>query len=125
MGRIDLFHSRRTNYIPCDYWIRDERDSTGSPSQWILYNQPSGKFYARPVSVKSNQMNVINGVWALDKNMVTIETDDDITDINRGCIIKYDEQLWLVESVQREIHLKESEFSKHTDYKYTIAMTRG
>ena len=125
MGRVDLFHSRRTNYYKCQYWIRDERAQTGSPSEWILYNQPSGSFYAKPVSVKSNQMNVINGVWAMDNNHITLETDDHVDEISRGCVIKYDDQLWLVESVQKEIHLKESEFSKHTDYKYTISLTRG
>ena len=125
MGNVDLFHSRRTNYNKCEYWIRDERDATGSPSQWILYNQSSGTFYAKPVSVRSNQANVLNGVWMLDNNRVTIESDDDIEGIARGCLVKYDEELWLVESVQKEKHHKESEFRKHPDYKYIISMTRG
>lgn len=125
MGRVDLFHSRRTNYSRCGYWVRDERNQSGSPSQWVLYNQPSGFFYAKPVSVKSNQMNVVNGVWALDSDHVAIETDDEVTDISRGCIVEYAEELWLVESVQRQAHWKESEFSKHQDYKYTISLTRG
>lgn len=125
MGRVDLFHSRRTNYNKCVYWIRDERDASGSPQQWVNYKQPDGHFYARPISPKNSQMNVINGVWAMDTNHVTLETDDDVPNIARGCLVKYDDQLWLVESVQKQIHLKESEFCKHTDYKYTISITRG
>lgn len=125
MANIDLFHSRRTNYNKCVYWIRDERDASGSPQQWVNYKQPDGHFYARPVSPKNNQMNVLNGVWAMDTNHVTLETDDDVPNIARGCLVKYDDQLWLVESVQKQVHLKESEFCKHTDYKYTISLTRG
>lgn len=125
MGRVDLFHSRRTNYHKCEYWIRDKRTASGTPSQWVLYNQSSGFFYAKPLSVKSTQMNVVNGVWALDNNHITLETDDDVIDIDRGCIVKFDEQLWLVEAVQREIHNKESEFCKHIDYKYIISLTKG
>lgn len=125
MGRIDLFHSRRSNYNRCEYWNRDERNKSGSPSQWVLMNQPSGSFYAKPLSVKSTQISVINGTWSTDSNHTTLETDDEISDISRGSVVKFDEQLWLVEAVQREIHNKESEFSKHIDYKYIIALTKG
>ena len=125
MGRVDLFHSRRSNYNKCKFWIRDERNQSGSPSQWVLMNQPSGWFYAKPISVKSNQANVVNGTWMLDSNHITLETDDDVPDIKRGCIVEYDNQNWLVEAVQREVHNKESEFCKHIDYKYIIALTKG
>lgn len=125
MGNIDLFHSRRTNYTPCKYWVRDERDSVGTPQEWILQNQPSGRFYAKELAPVSTQMDVVSGVWALDKNRVVLETDDDVDDIDRGCLIEYNGELWLVESVQRTRHRKESEFRKHPDYKYTINVVRG
>ena len=125
VGRVDLFHSRRVNYPKCPYWVRDERDASGPPSQWVLHNQPSGYFYAKPVSAKSSQMNVVNGVWAVDDSRVAIETDDDVVDIARGSIVEYAEELWLVESVQKQVHWKESEFCKHQDYKYTISLKKA
>lgn len=125
MGRIDLFHSRRTNYHKCRYWIRDERNKTGNPSQWILMNQPSGSFYAKSISVKSTQMDVINGVWSNNKNRITLETDDDVDNLERGCIVEYNNELWLVEANQRQEHVKESEFAKHIDYKHIISLTKG
>ena len=125
MGRVDLFHSRRTNYLDCKYWVRDERDSRGNPSQWVLMNQPSGIFHAKLVSPFSNQRNITAGVWSTDSNHVTLETDDEVSDIKSGCIVEFDSQLWLVESVQGQIHNKESEFSKHLDYKYFIALKKG
>ena len=125
MGRVDLFHSRRASYSKCPYWVRDERNQSGSPSQWVTYNEPTGFFYAKPISSKSSQMNVVNGVWAHDDNRITIESDDEIHDIARGSLVEFGEQLWLVESVQRQPHWKESEFCKHQDYKYTISLVRG
>ena len=125
MGRIDLFHSRRTNYFKCEFWVRDERTRTGDASKYVYENKSSGWFYARPITSKSNQVNTVNGVWFLDRDHIALETDDEIQDLKQGCIVKYDEALWLVEMVQCEIHLKESEFSKHTDYKTTISLTRG
>jgi hypothetical protein len=125
MGRVDLFHSRRINYDRCEYWVRDERDSTGSPSEWIMRNDKSGVFYARAISPENNQANVVSNVWMLDSNNITLETDDDIHEMTRGCIVKYDNDLWLVQGVQKSIHLKESEFSKHKHYKYIINITKG
>jgi len=125
MGNIDLFHSRRTNYHKCTYWVRDERVQSGPPRDWVLANQPSGRFYAKIVSVKSNQMNVINGVWALDKDYISLQSDDEIENISRGSIVEFDSQFWIVEAVQRSIHNKESEFSRRIDYLTTLTLTRG
>lgn len=124
MGNVDLFHSRRTNYHKCTYWVRDERNASGSPREWVMYKQPSGKFYAKIVSVKSNQMNVINGVWALDKDYISLQSDDEIHDICRGCLVDFNEELWLVESVQRDAHHKESEFARKIDYLTTLTLTK-
>lgn len=124
-GSVDLFHSRRTNYHKCRYWVRDERAITGTPEEWIYKHISDGSFYAKPVSVKSNQMNVVNGVWAIDNNQIALETDDHIETICRGSLVEFDNKLWLVENVQYSIHNKESEFAKHIDYKYTLSLTRN
>ena len=125
MGNVDLFHSRRTNYHKCTYWVRDERNTTGTASEWILNNQPDGRFYAKIVSSKINRMETVSNVWAFDSNRITIETDDHIDSIKRGCLVKFDDMLWLVEMVQKEIHHKESEFSKRIDYRYIISLVRS
>lgn len=122
---VNLFHSRRINYKKCDYWIRDERTQTGPASQWVLYNTKSGSFYAHPITPKSNQANVVNGVWMVDKNNITLETEDNADNLSRGSIVKYNNELWLVESVQQKPYLKESEFSNREYYKYFIQITRS
>ena len=124
MGRVNTFHSRRTYFEKATFWIRDERNASGSPSQWIVYNQPTGQFYCKQVSAKVNQENVVNGVWMLDKNSITLETNDCVNDICRGTIVKYQDELWIVESVQAQIHLKESQFRKNCIYTYFINLRK-
>ena len=123
-GTRDLFHSRRTYYAECEYWIRDERQSVGPASEWILKNSSSGVFYAKEVSPRHNQMNQVGNVFAFDRNNIALETDDDVNEIDRGCIVKYNNEIWIVDSVQREIHRKESEFNVELDYKYTINLRK-
>ena len=125
MGRVDLFHSRRTNYATCPYWVRDERNSAGSPETWVVERQPTGFFHAKPINARSTRMDVVNGVWATDASELALETDDEVHDISRGSVVEYDGVLWIVQSVQRVTHLKESEFAKRADYRYTLALVRG
>ena len=124
MGHVDIYHSRRANYTECNYWVRDERDAIGTPEQWIMKHQTSGTFWAKPITPKSNQQNQVSGVWMLDRNMLTIETDDHVTDITRGCLILYRGHVYMVESVQYHIHLKESEFNQEEECKTIINMRR-
>ena len=125
MGRVDLFHSRRTNYLRCEYWVRDERDQTAPASEWVVYNQPSGVFYARFASPKSTRMDAISGVWAFDSDSLTLETDDHIDDISRGSLIRLEGEFWIVDTVQRVAHLKESEYARRADWRTTLAVRRG
>lgn len=124
MGRVNTFHSRRTYYDKATFWIRDERNQTGNPSQWIVYNQPTGQFYCKQVAAKTNQENVINGTWMVDRDIITLETNDCVDDITRGTIVKFRDELWIVESVQTELHLKESQFHKGCIYTYFINMRK-
>ena len=124
MGTVDLFHSRRTYFAECKYWIRDERDYVGDMSKWVLQHSPSGTFYAKEVSPQYNRMNQSAGVFGYDKNTITLECDDDISEIMRGCIVLYNGKTWLVEDVQRQIHRKESEFCIDIDYKYIVSIRR-
>lgn len=124
MGTVDIYHSRRTNYEECIYWIRDERNSRGPASEWILKNEPSGAFLAKEASPKNRKMMQSANVFAYDRDDITLECDDDIHFITRGSIIQYDDEIWIVDAVQRITHRKESEFDKEKHYKYIINMRK-
>ena len=93
-------------------------------SQWILQNKVSGTFYAREVSPSYNQEQPLANVAMFDKNVITIETDDDINNISRGCIVLYQGHPWMVETVQQKLHRKESQFDIEEHYKTIISMRR-
>ena len=120
---VDIYHSRRTNYHLCEYWIRDERTSTGTPSHWIMYKTPDGEFWAKIVSSTYNSQEQVNNVWMLDSDKLNLETDDDVR-IKRGDVVRFNDNLWLVETAQGKPHIKESEFNKEIHYKTTISLTR-
>lgn len=104
---IDIYHSRRTHFRKCSYWLPVQ---TNEIDKWILENKPEGSFYASEVNMKTNQGNQINNVIMYDRNMVTLVTNDEVDNISRGCIVLYLNHSWLVENVQRETHIQESEF---------------
>lgn len=122
MGNVDIYHSRRTNYAECKYWTRNEK--VGSPESWILNHTPSGKFYAKEISPKYNQFGQLGNVFGYDINGITLETDDDVYELERGCLVLYNGHCWTVENVQYQVHRKESQFSQHIDYKYIISIRR-
>ena len=124
MGTVDIYHSRRTYYAECKYWICEEKDIVSDATQWILKHVASGTFFAKEVSPQYNQFNPINNRFAFDKNTITLECDDDLSQITRGCVVLYNGKAWTVDDVQKSIHRKESEFNVEIDYKYTIALRR-
>ena len=124
MGNIDIYHSRRTNYEECIYWVRDESVAVGDLNQWVLKNKSNGVFYAKEVSPEYNQANPQANVFLFDKNIITLETDDDVDDIDRGCVVLYNGKPWMVDNVQRQLHRKESQFDTEKHYKTIVSIRR-
>lgn len=120
---IDIYHTRRGHFKLCKYWNRNEDDSVGDLTKWIIDRKPEGMFYAKQVNAHTNQASQLNNVLMFDKNMVTISTNDIVDTIKRGSVVQYLGKVWLVQSVQFEQYHKESEFD---DEKYTtyISLTR-
>lgn len=122
MGTVDLFHSRRTCFAECKYWIRDERAAIGNVNEWVLKHTPSGTFYAKEISPNYNQFNQVGANFAFNRNGITLSCDDDLTDLTVGSIVLYNGHTWFVDNVQKEIHRKESQFNVDVDYKYIITL---
>ena len=120
---IDIYHTRRGHYNRCVYYKRDESNAVGDLSQWVSKEQPSGFFYGKEISPKNNQANQLGNVIMLDRNSITLETSDKVEDISRGCVVRYRNANWLVESVQFSVHLKETEFGKD-EYTTYISLVR-
>ena len=124
MGNVDIYHSRRSNYTECVYWVRDDSPIVGSLNQWILKNESNGVFYAKEVSPQYNQANPQANVFMFDKDIITLETDDDVDELTRGCVVLYNGKPWMVDNVQRRLHRKESEFDTEQHFKTIVSIRR-
>lgn len=120
----NIYHNNRAHFNRCVYYNRDERDSVGDLTKWILTQKPQGVFYAKEVSQKTNQANQLGGVLMFDKYNITLETGDDVNDIKRGSVVNYLNHAWLVENIQLAIQQKETEFGKDQYITY-ITLTKG
>lgn len=121
---IDIYHSRRINFKKCRYWLRDERDSIASANKYIYNKAPDGIFYAHQLVASSLTNNQISNIMMFNKNTLVLETDDHISNIIPNTIVEYEGELWIVENIQDTPHLKESQFSKSTHYKYILSLRR-
>jgi len=104
---IDIYHTRRTTFRPCSYWLPDDKKNRDAI---ILQDTPAGIFYAEEVNAISSNMNPSANVFASNRNMVTLKTNDEVKDIKKFCIVLYLGKSWTVDDVQREIHKKETQF---------------
>lgn len=121
---IDIYHSRRVNYKLSYYWKRNESVKIGDASKWVLENKPSGSFYAKPESEQSLIKNQIHNEFLLDRNSIVISTSDEINDLDSEDLVLYSGKTWLVVSIQRKIHIKETEFSSEEHYTSYINLRR-
>lgn len=124
MGNVDIYHSRRTNYALCKYWVRNEKVSDAQLNEYVLKTKPQGEFYAREVNPNYNQENPQANAMMFQKNVIALETDDDINDIKVGNVVMYNGKLWHVDNVQSKLHRRESEFDIEEHYKTVISIRR-
>lgn len=118
---IDIYHSRRSNFRKCSYFLPTENRRL---DEYVQKSRPQGTFYAKEVNSLSNQQNVVNNAIILDRNMVTLETDDIVNDLVRGSIVLYLNQVWIVDNTQQEVKIKESEFNSEIRATTYISLRR-
>lgn len=104
---IDIYHSRRTNYRACKYWLPSDEKNRDVV---VLKETPAGIFYAEEVNVITSGFNPVANVFASNKNTITLKTNDDVKDIKKMSIVLYLGKSWTVDDVQREMHKKETQF---------------
>jgi len=104
---VDIYHTRRTNFRACKYWLPDD---SRNRDVIVLQDVPKGIFYAEEVNAIASGFNPTGNVFASNRNTVTLKTNDEVNDIKKFCIVLYLGKSWTVDDVQREIHKKETQF---------------
>jgi len=121
---VDIYHSRRVNYKKVLYYNRDENVSVGDMAIWVLQTTPKGIFYARDITASTFSKQQVNNTFMFDKNTTTIETSDDVSDLEVGSVLLYLGKVWFVENIQAITHTKSTEFSDKMEATYYIAIRR-
>lgn len=103
---INIFNSRRSKFYHCHYWCNIK----GNWQEWVLNNEPNGFFYAKPSTPISKSGNPIQSSFLVDANNITIETNDDIKEIKQGCLVSFNNRIWMVENAQNVLSTKKSQF---------------
>lgn len=119
---IDIYHSRRGHFWKCTYWVRD-LSNKHDWNEWVLKEEPSGIFFAKQDGQLTKNKSDVMNVMLVDSHNVNIVTNDHIDDLIKGSLVKFNDLIWLVDSITQQVHLKESQFGKghYTSY---IALRR-
>lgn len=123
---IDLFTSRRECFEKCMYWHRNPNEDIDN-DELVMSRKPSGIFYAKEITPHTVTNNIVAGSFMFDSSSIVLKTYDSITDIKNNCLVKYQDEVWIVEDVQKQhIRNKNSEFAKEKDtsHAYIIRMRK-
>lgn len=121
---IDIYHSRRGHFNKCAYYLREEDNAISDLNEYVLKTTPTGYFYARESNSLAQSKNQVNNAIMIDRSVINIQTNDDVNGLIAGSIVVYNGKVWLVDNLQQEIHLKETEFSQHKHCTTYIALRR-
>lgn len=118
-GCIDLYTSRRIYNIRAKYWKVD--DNTQSYQDLVYKTIPRGVFYFKYESSINNDKVDIHGNFRFDTNTIQIKTEDDIKDLSSDDIVKIDDTIYLVDSVQKIINQRTT-YGTRPHYMYYISL---
>ena len=125
-GTVDVFTSRRTNFLDCEYWVVAKGEEQKDKSILMHERQKSGVFSAGIDGVEENSNSVIVQTLLFDSNSVTISTDDDISDIKKNAIVLMVDTglIWRVDRVSKLPIRTNYQFDNTISYKYYLDLRR-
>lgn len=125
-GTADIFTSRRTNFLDCEYWLVVKGEEQTDKSTLMHEKQKSGVFSASIEGTEENSNSVIAQTLLFDSNSLTISTDDDISDMKKNAIILMVDTglIWRVDRVSKLPIRTNYQFDNSISYKYYLDLRR-
>lgn len=108
-GCTNLLRGRRSEFDKCKYWVRSESDKTLEEYKHNV--KPSGIFYAKEITPENLQKLIINNVFMFDEHLITLYTKADLN-ANKGDLVEYNGDMWIINTCQKQIIHKHSQFMK-------------
>lgn len=97
---IDKFQTRRSNYIKCEWYKKNEDEDFVDLNEIRHLSSPSGYFWAKEVNGYSIDNQQVENLWMIQSNRVAITTTDNIKGMEENDIVKFDGRFWRVDSCQ-------------------------
>lgn len=112
---IDLWTSRRDKFLECEYWSQDMAEENGVDIDEIAYKLSStGSFYAKESNQYTTENQVLGELFMAEEKNITLFTEDDISDLKVNDIVKFDENIYRVENIQRAPYKKQRQFLRNS-----------
>lgn len=133
---VDIFTSRRRHFNECWYWCRTPVDieydidlsSTiavdRDTNEMCYEREPNGSFEATEVSNYESDNQIVGGSFMFDENFVTLETNDDVQELQQNDIVVYDSRVWRITNISRRKRKRQNQFSNSPSYKTFISLKR-
>ena len=113
---VDLFQSRRTYNVLCQFWSRNEDETRYSADELVHKRVATGTFYAKEISGEEKRGNVISGTFLFDSSSITIKSPDDCSILKSEDVVEYEGDYWIIRNVQkRKARIQQSEFARDRD----------
>ncbi len=104
------------------YWHRKPDDDIDN-DELVMSRKPSGTFYAEEITPQTLFNNIVAGSFMFDSSTIVLRTYDSIFDIKNNCLVKYQDEVWIVENVQKQhIRNKNSEFANEKDMSHSYIL---
>lgn len=122
---IDTWKSRRTKFIECTYWSQIKNPDIAKHSELSYEIQPDGFFSASILGNYTEENKTIDNAFMYRKITVTIETTDDVKELERNDIVEMKGEIYRVVDINRIPTQKQEQFLNETiSYTTQIALCR-
>jgi hypothetical protein len=120
MRNVDLFVSRRDLFVECEYWLRD----TNSDPNELIYKSrnPNGTFDAKIPDTETLGKQILGGVFMFDTTNLMLETTDDIHMLKENDVVRYQNNFYMVEQIQKVAIRRNAQFFDDVQYKYYLSL---
>ena len=130
-----LFGSRRDYFDKCRFWKKVDFTNEEYSSIVVVSNdrnklmhnlrEPSGYFYAKPISAENSNSNLIGGTFMFESNSVTLKTNDDISMIQKDDLVEFRGMIYRLVSLQKKLlRMNPSQYSNEAKYSYYLELIR-
>lgn len=128
---LDIWTSRRGNFIECEYWLKEDFvmdtnlvDFIKNPDDELVYQrEPDGVFFAKELNAYTQDSQQIGETFMARRETITLETSDDISNLKRNDIVKFNDKRYRVDSIQKVPFKNQRQFLANSQsYTYYLSL---